>query len=142
MSLIQAVAHPYLDKYRNGIDVISDARPYYLNNMWVNFQKKYEFNPLHDHGGLMSFIIFVKIPFDLKEEDKYFPPNSETYHTSRLGFVNNNASGGFQTTLIDVDKTFEGKMLLFPAKQSHIVYPFYTSDDYRITVSGNIKLRV
>ena len=140
--IIQAVGHPYLDRYRESIDVISDARPYYLNNMWVNFQKKYEFNPLHDHGGLLSFIIFVKIPFDLKEEDKIFPPNSSAFHTSRLAFVNNEASGGFTSTLIDVDKTFEGKMLLFPAKQAHMVYPFYTSDDYRITVSGNIKLKV
>ena len=31
-----------------------------MEKTWVNFQKKYEFNPLHDHGGLLSFIIFVK----------------------------------------------------------------------------------
>ena len=43
---------------------------------------------------------------------------------------------------IDVDKSFEGKMLMFPAKLQHLVYPFYTSDKERITVSGNIKFYV
>ena len=33
-----------------------------LNNFWVNYQKQYEFNPLHDHSGIYSFVIFVKIP--------------------------------------------------------------------------------
>ena len=34
---------------------------------------------------------------------------------------------------------FENKMLIFPANFKHEVYPFYTSDEERITVSGNIK---
>ena len=42
--------------------------------------------------------------------------------------------------LLAVDKTFEGKMLMFDASQMHYVSPFYTSNDYRITVSGNILL--
>jgi hypothetical protein len=41
---------------------------------------------------------------------------------------------------IDVDKSFEGKMLMFPNSAYHTVYPFYTSDDYRITVSGNLDI--
>ena len=28
---------------------------------------------------------------------------------------------------------------MFDAEHTHEVYPFYTSDDYRITVSGNLK---
>ena len=39
-----------------------------LNNFWVNFQRKYEFNPVHNHSGLFSFIIFVQIPYDLEKE--------------------------------------------------------------------------
>ena len=44
--------------------------------------------------------------------------------------------------LIDVDKSFEGKMLVFPSKLQHLVYPFYTSDEHRITVSGNVNFWV
>jgi hypothetical protein len=40
--------------------------------------------------------------------------------------------------VVPVDKTFEGKMLFFPATLSHSVNPFYTSDDYRISIAGNI----
>ena len=43
---------------------------------------------------------------------------------------------------LDVDKSFEGQMVMFPSKLQHLVYPFYTSDDYRITVSGNINFWV
>ena len=49
---------------------------------------------------------------------------------------------GIKAAMEAVDKSFEGQMLMFPAPLQHIVYPFYTSDESRITVSGNIKLWV
>ncbi len=30
---------------------------------------------------------------------------------------------------------------IYPAKQLHCVYPFYTSDEYRISVSGNFYFK-
>jgi hypothetical protein len=36
----------------------------------------------------------------------------------------------------------ENTLLLFPAKLTHAVYPFYSSDDYRISVSGNVVFKV
>ena len=39
-----------------------------LFNLWVNFQKKYEFNPMHVHDGLYSFVIWHKIPYKIDEE--------------------------------------------------------------------------
>ena len=122
--------------------ISSEDRPFFLDSLWVNFQKRYEFNPLHTHSGLFSFIIFVNIPYDLDKETKYFSTNSQEPRTSRLVFVNNKFDGSFNEHLINVDKSFEGKMFLFRAKQAHMVYPFYTSDKYRITVSGNVKLKV
>jgi len=116
-----------------------------LDSMWVNYQKKYEFNPLHDHSGVFSFVIFVKIPYDLKKEDNYFNELDKTkqqVHNSRLCFVNTKADGEIHSTAIDVDKSFEGKMFLFPSIQQHLVYPFYTSNDYRITISGNLKFKL
>jgi hypothetical protein len=41
-----------------------------------------------------------------------------------------------------VDNTWEGKMALFPADLNHIVYPFYTSEDYRISISGNVGFKL
>ena len=128
------------------IDIMSDNRPLYLDNLWVNYQKKYEFNPPHDHSGVVSFVIFVQIPYDLNDEELCYPDLSKEArcrnHTSKFAFLNPNSFSGLAVDPLDVDKSFEGKMLMFNSKQVHEVYPFYTSDDYRITVSGNMKFKV
>ena len=41
-----------------------------LSTFWFNRQKQGEFNPYHDHGGVYSFVIWLKIPYDFKEEAK------------------------------------------------------------------------
>ena len=43
---------------------------YYLHQFWVNYQNQYEVNPCHDHAGLFSFAIWMKIPYDCKEQNK------------------------------------------------------------------------
>ena len=37
-----------------------------------------------------------------------------------------------------VDKSYEGTIIIFKSNLRHLVYPFHTSDDYRISISGNI----
>tara|TARA_Y100001972_G_scaffold127114_1_gene182930 strand:+ start:870 stop:1487 length:618 start_codon:yes stop_codon:yes gene_type:complete len=123
----------------NSIKVLSKNVPYSLNSLWINLQQKYEFNPFHDHSGVLSFIIFLQVPYDLKKEDKVFAPTSAVYHTSRLSFATTQFNK-MSWVLANVDKSYVNKMLVFPASLHHEVYPFYTSDDYRITVSGNIAL--
>ena len=144
--LITKTDHPAFDNWKKRMDVISETRNLYLDSMWVNYQKKHEFNPIHDHSGVFSFVIFVQIPYDLKKEDGYFKDLPGTgrhaYHTSRLTFVNTKTDGDIMSSLVNVDKSFEGKMFMFPSQQKHLVYPFYTSNKYRITVSGNLKLKV
>ena len=39
-----------------------------------------------------------------------------------------------------MNSDMEGTMLLFPAKLTHQVYPFYNCDEDRISISGNITL--
>ena len=113
--------------------------PLKLINLWVNFQKKYEFNPVHCHSGLFSFVIFVKIPYDLKEELKNGPGSLSNYNSaSCLQFHVTTILGRHFDQIVFVDKTYEGGIYFFNAETKHCVYPFYTSDDYRITVSGNI----
>ena len=111
-----------------------------LSSNWVNFQKKYEFNPIHNHSGLFSFIIFLKIPYDYEEEAKSWNNHTSVGNVaSCLQFLYVDSLGQIQVHTLPVDKSFEGKIVYFSAKQNHCVYPFYTSDDERITVSGNIK---
>jgi hypothetical protein len=100
--------------------------------------KKYEFNPIHTHSGIFSFIIFLQIPYDLSKEDKVFPSVNNHKLTSRLVFLVDDKYNRNTNLSLDVDKSFENTMLIFPAKTPHLVYPFYTSKNERITVSGNI----
>ncbi len=82
----------------------------------------------------------------LEEELKVFPEMNKqgdfnVNSTSKLCFLNTDLLGEPMFDSIPVDKSFEGKMLMFSASQYHAVYPFYTSDEERITVSGNLKFK-
>ena len=125
----------------NTIVVLNKNCPIFLDRSWINFQKKHEFNPLHDHTGIFSFIIFMQIPYKLKEEFKVYPVTNGRY-TSCLSFSHTNIYGDIVEKVCSVDESYLYKMLIFPAKLKHMVYPFYTSDKERITVSGNIKFLV
>ena len=37
---------------------------------WINYQKQNGFNPPHDHDGKLSFVIYLKIPEELKKENE------------------------------------------------------------------------
>jgi len=129
----------YLSKERKKF-ILEKNPPLSLTNFWVNFQRKYEFNPVHNHSGLFSFIIFVKIPYDLEKELKEGPGSlSNSNYASCLHFHAINTLGRMHTETVYVDKSYEGGIYFFNAETNHCVYPFFTSDDYRITVSGNIK---
>jgi len=133
---------PTLGQWLGKNKTLSKNVPLYLKSLWVNFQKKHEFNPLHDHTGLFSFIIFLKIPYNLEDEDKFFPQPAGDYSTSRLSFVLTDYLGDVFELKLNVDKSFENKMIMFPSPLKHMVYPFYSTDEHRVTVSGNISLLV
>ena len=57
------------DNYRKYHIVKEHPLPEFeMNRFWVNYQKQHEFNPLHFHSGLYSFVIFMKIPTHWKEQ--------------------------------------------------------------------------
>lgn len=127
--------------YLSSINNLNGNLPLVLESLWVNFQKKHEFNPNHNHSGVMSFVIWIEIPYDIKEEI-----SSGSGKNS-----NNNLSSVFQFTYCDilghiinypiyVDKSYEGKIMIFPNKLLHCVYPFFSSDEYRISVAGNVSI--
>lgn len=132
----------YLLEYAKTIKALDIDVPFYLGDMWVNLQRKHEFNPIHTHSGVWSFIIPLQVPYKLEDEDKVFPSQGNRKScTSKLCFVVNNNVGQINSVEVDMDQSYVDKLLIFPAKLNHLVYPFFTSDGIRITVSGNISLR-
>ena len=114
-----------------------------LFNLWVNFQKKHEFNPMHVHDGLYSFVIWHKVPYDMKDEKARLPNiRDEDFRAGMFAFFYSEPGGKIYQEAIPVDKNWQGKIALFPATLDHCVYPFYTSDDYRVSISGNIGFKI
>ena len=111
-----------------------------VESVWVNMQKKLEVNPLHNHDGTLSFVAWLYVPFTLEDER-----NMENVKDSRtvelastFQFVYNNVLGTISNCPMFVEKGWEGRIVMFPSKLLHIVYPFQTSDDYRISIAGNL----
>jgi hypothetical protein len=114
-----------------------------VKDIWVNFQSKHEFNPIHNHAGVFSFVLWIKIPYYIdKETDKSPGKKSNNPLAGHFSFVYTNTLGEICQYHIPADQTLENCMLIFPAKMHHSVHPFYSTDDYRISVSGNIVFQV
>ena len=107
-----------------------------LGPLWVNFQKKYEYNPLHNHGGMFSFVIWMKIPYDYENEKELPWVKGSNSETTVGNFVLLDPS--MNNHIFFMNKNIEGHCLFFPSNFFHMVYPFYTSDEERISISGNI----
>tara|TARA_R100000781_G_scaffold89021_1_gene54791 strand:+ start:273 stop:893 length:621 start_codon:yes stop_codon:yes gene_type:complete len=112
-----------------------------MNQFWVNYQKKYEFNPIHTHSGIFSFVVWIKIPSSYnKEKELSFMKNSNLPMPNTFQFVYVNTMGKVSTYNYKLEKSDEGTILLFPSSYAHLVYPFYLSNNKRISLSGNISL--
>ena len=126
-------------QYESTWESTTNSDSWRLGDTWVNYQKKYEFNPPHHHDGSFSFVIFVQVPFLLdKELENNSVKQSNTPRPGYFSFSYTNIFGEISNCDIAVDKKDEGRILFFPSKMVHQVFPFYTSDEYRITVSGNL----
>ena len=110
-----------------------------LDKLWVNYQKKYDFNPLHIHSGVFSFVIWVEVPYDMKEEMKRYD-KCNGQETATFFFQYNGPLGSLEARHLVVDKSYEWKCAFFPARMYHGVNPFYTSDGTRVSISGNLYL--
>lgn len=135
LSVVHSENFPYL----KSLSYYRENLTFQIGTVWCNFQKKYEFNPMHDHDGVFSFVTWVNVPFIIEDEKNFSPGvRSNGNKAGIFDFFYTGFDGTIQTESLNVDRSWEGKLLLFPSKMKHCVYPFYSSDDYRISVSGNV----
>tara|TARA_B100000073_G_scaffold348339_1_gene366522 strand:+ start:8059 stop:8736 length:678 start_codon:yes stop_codon:yes gene_type:complete len=112
-----------------------------LNGLWVNFQKKYEFQPPHQHDGMFSFVIWMDIPYDCEDEKKLHitRPTEAVSLVGNFTFVHSNDNcRSVSQHFIPMSPRMNGYCCFFPSDLCHQVYPFHTSDKERISISGNI----
>jgi len=111
-----------------------------LKLLWVNYQLQHEFNPPHNHPAKYSFVVFMKIPTHWKEQ-----------HAQPVSVYSNSPmASDFQFLMphqhppvynIPLSPEDEGRMVFFPGGLLHQVFPFYGTEEERITVSGNIIIK-
>jgi len=113
-----------------------------IDYMWMNIQERGEYNPPHNHKGIMSFVIWFEIPYNIQEEkllnnSKYsnIPSNGDFF------FHPINILGQFNSMAMNVGKDKEGTMCIFHSKLLHSVNPFFTTDKQRVTFSGNFVFK-
>ena len=106
---------------------------FFLEKLWINFQGPNEFNPPHSHGGALSFVIFLKVPIELRVENQNYKGLSAG--PGGITFI----YGETEDRCITNHSIFPevGDMYIFPAWVKHWVYPF-KSNCVRISVSGNV----
>ena len=107
-----------------------------LDQLWINFQHKYDFNPPHDHS-VFSFVIFGDI------DEKIFTENAPPTNANVSGKLC--FSYGEQITKLQANsftiEPYRGLMFVFPLCTSTLCStPFYT-DYERISISGNYVLQ-
>lgn len=146
MSHIETLMLPLVDEYEKHYQYLDKLR---VNSQtttvtlqgtpWVNFMSPNEINPLHKHSGVLSFVIWLQIPFDRQTEIAKFPdlnPTGVVAGSFELVFLN--VIGQLSAYQKLLDKDHEGCVILFPASMSHMAYPFTEGNGkHRISVAGN-----
>lgn len=108
------------------------------DTLWVNRMNKGEFNPAHIHSSVYSYVIWIKIPYDIEDEKKTFPDSKDNACGCFEFLFSSNT--GVSSHRIEADYRYEWEMVFFPSNLTHTVYPFFTSDKQRVSVAGNIKM--
>lgn len=131
----------WLDKFGLKNHYPFDGYPRIMD-VWFNRQKKNEYNPIHNHEGTVSFVIWVKIPYDIKKELEldYYTNPIHSPKKAMFQFIYHTNSVGLMLHDLYLTKEDEGKIIMFPASLYHTVYPFTTSEDVRISIAGNIEV--
>ena len=132
---------PILQAYRNGhckyhnVKDLSVELKY--DDLWINYMKAGDFNPMHTHGGDYSFVLFLDVPKELEKEILDFKGHGAK--PGSLMFEYTQQAKPRYATTGKGHRPQTGDMFMFPAMLQHWVCPF-KSKVTRISVSGNIRI--
>ena len=142
---LQDLVEEYVNTYNYKISVTTPiTQKLVLDDLWVNFQYRHQYNPPHKHSGVLSFALWLEIPYTLEEEALAAPQkNYNKPPTGDFEFIWSDTIGRTQYTNLYIDKSKEGYVCIFPSELTHAVSPFYTDTTLpRISISGNYKYSI
>ena len=138
--VVEPLALDYEREFGNGLSTsipVATGHRWQLGRFWVNYYRSSTYIPLHDHTGIYSFVIWLKIPSRQKILGKSH--YNETHYNSTFQFYYIDLLGAVRSHTYYLNPEDEGTMVLFPSTLKHCVHPHYSDED-RITISGNIIL--
>ena len=121
----------YIDKYNqkysytSELRVLSHSSPWVFDTPWYNLMNPQTYLPLHDHDGVLSYTVWLKLPTK-----------------SKITFVYQSITGSLYRHDYQLTPKDEGKFIIFPAKLNHMVDPYEGDpNEVRISLAGNIMLK-
>ena len=129
------VLQDYMQGKANPFKNSGPPKNWFLDNLWINYQRALEYNPLHMHSGDLSFVIYLQVPKELKKEAA---DRAGEHNTSSPGSINFHHGLKMAFSITEFVKFPEvGDLFIFPAWLPHYVHAFKSKVE-RISVSGNI----
>ena len=136
MEKIMPYTNRYVDDLNRHMNNQSKKKSCQLNGLWINYMKAGEFNPPHIHGDSLSFVIYLDVPEEIRQESKNYTATHEGPGT--IDFM-------YGETIPDIRNHYNvnpktGDLFIFNAMLKHWVAPF-KSNKTRISMSGNFLLK-
>jgi len=116
----------------------SNLRRISFERIWVNHQRKGEWNPPHCHSGDLSMTGYCQVPTELKEEWKFGNQQGQDPVGGKIQW-NYGDFAPHSVSVFGPVEPEEGTIFIFPAWLLHFVFPF-NADVTRISFSTNCKL--
>jgi len=108
-----------------------------FSRFWVRLSGRGEYQALHEHQSIWTFIVWMNIPFE--PEDEHSEKENDAHpEGANVTIIYTDAVGRIRKHPYELGKKDEGTILIFPSSLNHIVYPHHTTDEYRISIAGDI----
>ena len=110
-----------------------------FQKFWANYTGKGEYQALHNHDAIWSFVIWLKLPAVANDEQSV----KEAMHPDAGDFILTYSDIIGRTRKVNwkLEKQYnEGHMLLFPSDLYHAVYAHFQTDEKRLSLAGDIVI--
>ena len=109
-----------------------------FQRFWCNVTTTGQYQAAHNHDSVLSFVIWLNIPHDTDEEklimDGMHPEAGDFL------FMYTDMLGKIRRKNIHLNKSYSGTMMLFPSEIHHAVYPHFSTNEPRISLSGDVSM--
>ena len=136
--LIPAV-NSYVDRWGCPMNIKTTHWPVpQFNRFWTRFSTIGEYHALHDHRAIWSFVIWLNLPTSWEDGQKG-KLGEQHPHASDFVICYTDSIGRVRKQTYKLDRKGEGTMLLYPSDFHHQVYPHFTSEEFRVSVAGDVS---